>query len=654
MKMWLISFPRSGNTFFRLLMNRFHGFTSSTYEGLFQPLIEADWMDKDLVKSHRLPHELPSPLGAPVVYLLRDGRDSVVSVAHHRRDLVAPGSDLLSNMAEATIAAGGSFFGGWGRNVREWVPRADLVIRFEDLITQPLVELAKVEALLGLPTRKNLSVPTLDEIKADPAIYAPVDRFAARQAKKPDMIRSIFRKGQIGGWKTEMPADMAKLFLELNSRELILHGYEAPDALDSVYHVGIECGALSDNVHDGGRRYVETLVEELRRQADPQRWVFYSFRPGEGLLALNPAFQTPAARWARRWFPLYHAIRFMRHKAPWAPVREWLRGGEARTRAWAEAVTIEQFKRLNHRANHHACFHLPLPNGAVHSAWASGIEWVTTVLDPCPVSSPETQTEIKKSFLDKGLQTAANAGSRWIFPSDFIRRRFMDLMPTARDDNSRIIPLIASAVFRRPTDRLDPPVQRRHFLVVGTVEPHNHYRLALHAFERSGLAAKGWKLGVVGTPGRKADEVPQEETLPDGVEFAGPVDDEALANLYTGAQALLFPSIHEGFGLPALEAMSCGTPVCCLAGTAVAEVVGGTGRELPHDVDAWAEALRDLARPGGPREELSRRALERSREFTPARFIEQTLAVYHEAMCHSTITKLQQKYILASGPGRQG
>ena len=87
----------------------------------------------------------------PAVYLVRDGRDSVCSMAHHRSDLVSPGSDYVKNLRTAIIAAKGSFFGGWSRNAEDWLERADLVIRFEDLIRDPIGTVEKIRKVYALP-----------------------------------------------------------------------------------------------------------------------------------------------------------------------------------------------------------------------------------------------------------------------------------------------------------------------------------------------------------------------------------------------------------------------------------------------------------------------------------------------------------------------
>ena len=112
------------------------------------------------------------------------------------------------------------------------------------------------------------------------------------------------------------------------------------------------------------------------------------------------------------------------------------------------------------------------------------------------------------------------------------------------------------------------------------------------------------------------------------VRFTDYVRREDLPTLYSGALALTFPSLYEGFGLPVLEAMSCGTPVIASTASSVPEVVGDAGILLdPHRPDAWAAAVQRLMADPGLREELSRRGLRRAAHFTWERCARQTWEV---------------------------
>jgi len=119
--------------------------------------------------------------------------------------------------------------------------------------------------------------------------------------------------------------------------------------------------------------------------------------------------------------------------------------------------------------------------------------------------------------------------------------------------------------------------------------------------------------------------------LGDRVHFAGYVHDADLPALYGGADLFVFPSLYEGFGLPPLEAMACGTPVVCSNAASLPEVVGDAAVTVdPYDVDALAEAMQRVLADRDLREDLRARGLARARQFTWERTARETLAVYRE------------------------
>lgn len=111
------------------------------------------------------------------------------------------------------------------------------------------------------------------------------------------------------------------------------------------------------------------------------------------------------------------------------------------------------------------------------------------------------------------------------------------------------------------------------------------------------------------------------------------VEEAELARLYSTAQALLIPSFYEGFGLPALEAMACGTPVLASKDAALMEVCGGAALHIDvNDASGWSEAIRAVLSQPELWQRLSEAGRARAREFTWERTARQTFAVYEEAI----------------------
>ncbi|HEY1206648.1 MAG: glycosyltransferase family 1 protein [Bryobacteraceae bacterium] len=116
------------------------------------------------------------------------------------------------------------------------------------------------------------------------------------------------------------------------------------------------------------------------------------------------------------------------------------------------------------------------------------------------------------------------------------------------------------------------------------------------------------------------------------IRVLGPVDDARLAELYSGALAFLYPSLYEGFGLPAIEAMQCGAAVFTSKDPAIAEVCGEAALRIDaRDTRAWAEALAAACERPEWLQDLRARSLGRARDFSRGATARRTREVYQEA-----------------------
>lgn len=132
-------------------------------------------------------------------------------------------------------------------------------------------------------------------------------------------------------------------------------------------------------------------------------------------------------------------------------------------------------------------------------------------------------------------------------------------------------------------------------LSVGTIQPRKNYQRLIQAFAQVESEAR---LVIAGGPGWQADEIFNEVTrldLTDRVQFLGFVPDTDLPPLYQAATLFVYPSLYEGFGIPALEAMACGTPVVAANRSALPEVVGAAGLLVdPFDPTDMAQAMTQI------------------------------------------------------------
>jgi glycosyltransferase involved in cell wall biosynthesis len=158
--------------------------------------------------------------------------------------------------------------------------------------------------------------------------------------------------------------------------------------------------------------------------------------------------------------------------------------------------------------------------------------------------------------------------------------------------------------------------ERTYFLHIASDDPRDNSAVVVDAYAAYGPGAPPL---VVAGPIDAARPALEERAarLRVEVEWRGFVSGDALVEAYRGAIAYVDPSLYEGFGLQAAEALACGTPVIASNTTSLPEVVGDGGILLdPHDVDGFARALHEVADDPGRAAELGRRAVEQARRFT--------------------------------------
>jgi glycosyltransferase involved in cell wall biosynthesis len=198
-----------------------------------------------------------------------------------------------------------------------------------------------------------------------------------------------------------------------------------------------------------------------------------------------------------------------------------------------------------------------------------------------------------------------------------------------------------SAQYQPVTDGAELDRVRRQYalpatfvLYVGTFEPRKNIPRLLHAFAQVRRARPEVQLVMAGQLGWKHRAIWQAIEslgLADAVQWLGYVPGCDLPALYSLATVLAFPSLYEGFGLPVIEAMACGTPVLTSQCSALSEVAGDAGLLIdPLKVEAIAAGLIRLLNDAALRDELRARGLRRAAEFSWARAAEETVEVYDE------------------------
>jgi glycosyltransferase involved in cell wall biosynthesis len=304
---------------------------------------------------------------------------------------------------------------------------------------------------------------------------------------------------------------------------------------------------------------------------------------------------------------------------------------------WRMLVWLGQVSRLSFKwlipdvELFHATEHLLIP--------LRGRPTVLTVHDLIFRHLPEHHKSLNRWYLRWALPLYCRRADRVIAVSEATRHDLIeayDLPP----EKVHVIHEAASPRFRATSEASQADVRTRyglpdHYLLfVGTLEPRKNLTRLLRVWTTLRRSGEVPPLVLVGARGWLIDEFFRalgRSAYRKDVMLPGYIADEDLPAIYGSATAFVFPSLYEGFGLPPLEAMACGTPVACSDTSSMPEVVGDAAVTFdPQDEDAMAEALRRIVRDADLRAELQVRGLRRAAQFSWKRAARETIALYEE------------------------
>jgi glycosyltransferase involved in cell wall biosynthesis len=175
-----------------------------------------------------------------------------------------------------------------------------------------------------------------------------------------------------------------------------------------------------------------------------------------------------------------------------------------------------------------------------------------------------------------------------------------------------------------------------YILYVGSVEERKNLRRVLQAFEFVQRRGVPHTLVITGVAKWKYADIlkaANASELQKNIMFTGYVDEDDLPALYSGADLFVFPSLYEGFGLPVLEAMACGTAVITSNSSSLPEIAGSAALLVdPHSVEAIADAMYHSITEPSLRERLQQEGLQRAAAFTWQRAAKETVQVYERVL----------------------
>jgi glycosyltransferase involved in cell wall biosynthesis len=300
---------------------------------------------------------------------------------------------------------------------------------------------------------------------------------------------------------------------------------------------------------------------------------------------------------------------------------------------------VDRFRRYFDSSKYdvfHSPF-LPLPSESLTGA----TQRVITINDLYPLRLHGAANEGVVEWLKHILGSINKGRDTVICISEFTKNDFCDYTEMS-PDRVFVTPLAAAEHFR-PSSATDITDVRRRYLIFGdyflslcTLEPRKNLAHLVRCFYR--LCEENLKdtmLVLVGAEGWLTEDLSQalDSKWRSRVIVTGYVPEEDLSALYGGATAFVCPSLFEGFGMPVLEAMQCGTPVISSNATSLPEVVGDAAILVdPKDSDALCHAMLEVVSRDSLRRELSVKGISRARAFSWGACAESTVGAYRAAM----------------------
>lgn len=268
-----------------------------------------------------------------------------------------------------------------------------------------------------------------------------------------------------------------------------------------------------------------------------------------------------------------------------------------------------------------------------------GFRSVSTIHDLVAFHHPQTIPTRYAYYMRFIIKLMIHKASAIITDTEFIRDEIID---TFHVDEERVfaVPIAVSEMFKPVTDKTKIEklkerygIRKRYFLHIGNIEPRKNLTNLFHACNRIwDKLCRDFQLVVTGKKGwlyRDIFNTLRETGLISDVVFTGYVNEEDIPALYSGADFFIFPSVYEGFGLPILEAMRCGTPVITSDASSLPEVAGEAALYVdPLNPGDIAEKILGLAYNDSLKKELREKGFHQASKFSWAKTAGETLKVY--------------------------
>jgi glycosyltransferase involved in cell wall biosynthesis len=262
---------------------------------------------------------------------------------------------------------------------------------------------------------------------------------------------------------------------------------------------------------------------------------------------------------------------------------------------------------------------------------------VVTVHDASFLRFPDMAEQRNRRYLDARIHETVQRADAIITDSAFSANEIASLLSVNPAKLFTVYPGISADIVRPDAGSIAAMRQalglsRPYLLTVGTLEPRKNTPFLISVFEA--LHAFKGDLVIAGMPGWRYEPILERmrnSRRASEIRYLSYVPDGQLPALYAGAEALVFPSLYEGFGFPPLEAMACGTPVVASTGGSLQEVLGD-GAAIVNDFDVahWTETIAQVLANTDRRSDLIARGRQRAAQYTWEETARKTWEIYRK------------------------
>lgn len=589
-----------------------------------------------------------------IILLVRDGRDCIVENAWHA--LGNSGNKIVfeKTILESIYAADGSYSDGWSKHLNSWLSVCDYIVKFEDLIKPSSKELDRIAASIGYNTPPN----PIQFDKDTMGDFLRLDKPRTALQENPE------------SWEKELNNYQKELFIKIHGDTLALLGYyKYPNLENSAIFppivikkklglplpeilerkILVDGSKLQMPYNDGIKRYVVELLMSFKKLSPYiTNWNIEVY-DGERILEISDFDEHYYL--SKKKPPFYknlfsnctglikNFVGFILPNEIYNSLVMSYKSNKAKIKQLLDINLSQYFRDTNKQkssfndknsgdfdVNDYDLIHIPLMQHCDLILKAKE-KALITLHDLTHISHPNFHENGNILMAEQGLQLSLKNSCSFFSISENTKNDFIKVAPDAKHlgviyeaaDNTRFYP--EKNKYWESNIRFMFGLKKDDvfFLSVSTLEPRKNLMSAILAFQEASpnLPDNVYFL-IVGKNGWKMKEsIPGKRSISKKIIFAGFVEEEFLPILYRESLALIYVSHYEGFGLPLLESISCGTPVIYGDNSSMNEIIGDSGYPAHStDVEKIKEQILSVVNNKNLKEEKKFKSIEKSNQFT--------------------------------------